>query len=395
MPRVAAAMVVALLVAACTSSQRKAAPVITTAPVATTVATTTTEPPPPTTTTTTRPVVAGHWRVLAAAPAGADQARYVWTDRGVAAWGGDWAGAAYSIASDAWTTLPTSPLSVRDTPGAVWTGSQVVFWGGHRAGGNVDPAVYRDGTAYDPATRQWRKLAPAPVAGRDAPVMVWTGREVIVSGGTAQCCPIDSIPWDHQVAGYNPSSDTWRRLPDAPAWLDGAGGDAVTVVDGTRMLVFHGGAFGALDLRTAQWAQLESPNIPTENCYSTGGVSASGLVVGRQLIVWAAGCRGQTALSYGLDSGHWRSLSDTDASSGYPAGARLAATASTVYAVVVRGNAPVLRQYDVSADHWSDLNDPPAKVGAFPTLAVRGNELFVFGAAAPDRRVVGAALGLR
>ena len=55
------------------------------------------------------------------------------------------------------------------------------------------------GLAYDPAGNRWDDLPPAPVLGRVDPIAGWTGRRLLVWGGTdpyhpyadgAECLPV-------------------------------------------------------------------------------------------------------------------------------------------------------------------------------------------------------------
>lgn len=50
----------------------------------------------------------------------------------------------------------------------------------------LDDEVVIDGLAYDPRTDSWRVLPKFPLKPREFPVVVWTGRELIVWGGAAQ-----------------------------------------------------------------------------------------------------------------------------------------------------------------------------------------------------------------
>ena len=48
---------------------------------------------------------------------------------------------------------------------------------------NVEPLA--DGAAYDPAADAWRKIATSPLAARTGTASAWTGKEVLVWGGTS------------------------------------------------------------------------------------------------------------------------------------------------------------------------------------------------------------------
>jgi len=57
--------------------------------------------------------------------------------------------AAYNPATGTWTALPAAPLRGRESPVAVWTGRQMILWGGFRNG--TPPRGFTDGAGYTPA----------------------------------------------------------------------------------------------------------------------------------------------------------------------------------------------------------------------------------------------------
>ena len=66
---------------------------------------------------------------------------------------------------------------------AVWTGRQVLVWGG-LTGTFQDQKIPPHGAAYTPAASRWSAMPMAPLRGRSNPAAVWTGRQMIVWGGT-------------------------------------------------------------------------------------------------------------------------------------------------------------------------------------------------------------------
>jgi len=99
-------------------------------------------------------------------------------------WGGeDWArvyddGAAYDPAADSWRPLPAAGLSPRIGTAQVWTGRELLVWGGTPGTFNN---YFADGAAYTPDGDRWRRLPNW--TGRFVASNVWTGREMIVWGG--------------------------------------------------------------------------------------------------------------------------------------------------------------------------------------------------------------------
>jgi hypothetical protein len=91
-------------------------------------------------------------------------------------------GMAYNPATNRWRLLPPMPLP-RAEFGAVWTGRRVLVWGG-LSGRFPHWTPPPRGETYGPATGKWSALPSAPLHGRADPVAVWTGRNLIVWGGT-------------------------------------------------------------------------------------------------------------------------------------------------------------------------------------------------------------------
>jgi hypothetical protein len=131
----------------------------------------------------------------------------VGTDTELIFWGGDQAscdyefptgdpGMAYNPDTGMWRQLPESPLDPVVAPTGVWTGSEVIICCGMTS---------RQAAAYDPQEDTWRSLAQSPLSG-PFPKSVWSGTEMFVV--TQQ-----------GAAAYNPTTGVWRRLPPTPERL--------------------------------------------------------------------------------------------------------------------------------------------------------------------------------
>jgi N-acetylneuraminic acid mutarotase len=126
------------------------------------------------------------WRRIAPLPAPRGGASAVWDGHEILVVGGAAGrsaariGFAYNPATNRWRRLP-SMESGRIGAAAVWTGSRLLLWGGTTSPGGT--AVPRHGAAYDPRTNRWTPLPQAPLAGREQPTAVWTGRSLITWGG--------------------------------------------------------------------------------------------------------------------------------------------------------------------------------------------------------------------
>ena len=101
-----------------------------------------------------------------------------------------------------------------------WTGSEIIVWGGEI--GHDTPVndmrfeKINTGFAYSPASGKWSRLpnegAPAP---RTSAVCVWTGKEMLIWGGSGT-----GYPPLYDGAAYDPEKKSWRKLPDARIFLE-------------------------------------------------------------------------------------------------------------------------------------------------------------------------------
>ncbi|MDY6984303.1 MAG: hypothetical protein SV422_14550, partial [Pseudomonadota bacterium] len=78
-----------------------------------------------------------------------------------------------------------------------------------------------------PVRGQWVRTAPSPLSPRTWTSLTWTGAEIIVLGGTQifRGPLADIIDPDESLfrdgAAYNPLTDTWRKIADAPSPISG------------------------------------------------------------------------------------------------------------------------------------------------------------------------------
>jgi hypothetical protein len=87
---------------------------------------------------------------------------------------------------DSWRVLAEAPLAPRSGHVAVWTGREMIVWGGSARSDSSVSAEFvsaHDGAAYDPVADSWREISRAPIPGRVGYSAVWTGEEMIVWGG--------------------------------------------------------------------------------------------------------------------------------------------------------------------------------------------------------------------
>jgi hypothetical protein len=163
-----------------------------------------------------------------------------------------------------WQEIAPAPIVRRTGHSAVWTGDEVLVWGGVR----TDPRphspeirVLGDGAAYRARRDTWRRLPRAPIAPRHGHTAVWTGREMIVWGGSP----------GGPGAAFDPRTSTWRVLPAGP--LDDVG-DANAAWDRGALSVWTADSAAAYLPTEDRWELLSSPPEPAAEAHD--GVLAVG-----------------------------------------------------------------------------------------------------------------------
>ena len=234
----------------------------------------------------------GEWRRIAAMPValpGYGFATAVWTGAEMLVWaarapgvnglGQEMAGIevvlAYNPRTDRWRRLPPSGLAPREDPVVVWTGRQLVVWGGLSF---QRTTAYGDGARLDPATGRWMRLPPAPAPARGLAAAVWSGREVLIWGGATGSTATSQVG---KGMAYSPATNTWRALPLSPLRAKSMPSGVWT----GRLFIVMGGAAGstmpvpgpaaaAYDPASNSWTVLPTaPDYPTADGGPTGPAS--------------------------------------------------------------------------------------------------------------------------
>ena len=264
------------------------------------------------------------------APAARMGAPAVWTGTRMLVWGGlpssATAGGRYDPAADLWTSMSTTGQPVmRRYHTTVWTGTRMVVWGGYDS--NLGTTL-GDGGRYDPQLNVWQTTSnTGAAAARQYHTAVWTGREMIVHGGSDGA----GVPLD-TGGRYDPEVDGWQALPASGA---------------------------ARSWHTAQWT-------------------------GRAMIVWG-GVSSVAWLSGGMSfdplGGTWTSIS----TAGAPSGRGMVASAYNSAELCVWGgyNAGALgtgARYSPAADNWTTMSPTGAPTPRYNTTAVwTGAQFIVWG----------------
>ena len=213
------------------------------------------------------------WSELPAPPEIRSGAATAWTGSQLLVWGGyEYTGFSddssqddgfvYDARSRTWSPLPDTPLEGRSDPAFVWTGDELLIWGGRSEGGGSNASFFADGAAYDPSSRTWRSLPDAPIDAR-ASFSVWTGSEFVVWGST------DRTARRLDGAAYNPATDRWRPMAEAPVNItDGSAiwsGDEMLVVgaalDGNNHAETRTTIGEAYDPETDVWHELPASDL--------------------------------------------------------------------------------------------------------------------------------------
>jgi len=166
-----------------------------------------------------------------------------------------------------WEPIAPSPLSARAGSASVWTGEEMIVVGGNvgppcpptaDCGGPGPDQLLADGAAYDPRTDTWRPIEDAPVPLTNARA-AWTGQEMVVLD--TQAMPYGEP--GHTFA-YDPDADAWRELEPPPnVFLIGG------VWNGQELFYWQseeraGSADWSLDPSTGRWTRLpDDPFDPT------------------------------------------------------------------------------------------------------------------------------------
>lgn len=300
-----------------------------------------------------------------------------------------------------WKELARSPLCGRFFASSAWTGTELLVWGGQNCAGATCPLDQAprlvDGAAYNPTTNKWRKMARSPLGARDRTATVWTGRELLVWGGTSQDAPLAD------GAAYDPAKDSWRTIAASPL---GRRGEPVAVWTGQAMIVWGGGetADGALyDPAANTWRKLAAGPLGARE-------GATAAWTGKEVLIWSGAApslsaNGGAALpdgaAYDPARDAWRGLPAA------PLAGRVAPSSVwTGQELVVWGGNPGTPEvfadgaaYNPTADTWRRIASAPIGGRAGALTVWSGSEMVLWGglgtgapAALPTRREPPAGL---
>ena len=214
---------------------------------------------------------------------------------------------------DSWRVIAESPIRSAYGHSAVWTGKEMIVWGGSRLTRDSLRSRYvRTGAAYNPKTDSWRRVPAAPIPGGYYSA-IWTGDEMILWGDPGR--GRDST--GNTGAAYDPSKNAWRVISSGP--LTGRS-NPLAVWTGDEMIVWGGsltasnredydGRGAAYDPKTNSWRMLPRGPLPA-------GYDAMGAWTGEEVLVMVSpmGIEPQDypkfahLAAYDPESDSWRSL---------------------------------------------------------------------------------------
>ncbi|HEX8336650.1 MAG TPA: Ig-like domain-containing protein, partial [Pyrinomonadaceae bacterium] len=249
--------------------------------------------------------------------AGAPAPRYghvaLWTGSEMIVHGGDLrtfgqltltnTGARYNPAADTWAAISTTRSPAKFEHVAVWMGAEMFVWGGHNGTGSL----LKEGARFNPSNDTW-----TPVNSNDSPLYlhqgVWTGTEMIVWGYNSLCNCYNSVGGRYDLA-----TNVWRPMNLAGAPGAGPTGYNSNVVwTGREMLVWGGSdGRGRYNPLTDTWAPISSTGAPSWG-YTV-------VWSGSEMIVWGSGnTEGETNTGgrYNPETDTWRPISTTGAPTG-------------------------------------------------------------------------------
>ena len=193
-----------------------------------------------------------------------------------------------------WSLISPGPVSI--APQVAWTGTEAIV---NQGGCCADPGSMKL-AAYNPASNSWRPLPQAPLSTRSGASKTWTGTEVVMAGGYATD-PRTGFASNgvKDGAAWNPQTNTWHAIAPMPV----AVAFKYSVWTGSEVLVW-GSLVNEQDVAPGLVPQGKETVLaynPTADSWrmlpSSGLSSRLGEVVvwtGHELIVWGGRSPGTT-----------------------------------------------------------------------------------------------------
>jgi hypothetical protein len=269
-----------------------------------------------------------------------------------------------------WVRTADSPLSGRIYAALAWTGEEIIVFGGWQffcswrmAVDCVTPPLpqLRDGAAYNPVTNSWRKIADAPLGSRNFPAPVNVGRDVYFIGQTTLMSPSPV-----RLLRYRSTQDRWDEF-ESPVSSAGA-----MAAFGNNLVLYHTqDATGStpdwlFDSVTTQWTQLPADPLGPGDRRQYVALGTDLYLFERALTSSSGAANGPYLRAARLRGQQWTLLPVTDSVGSAPsllAGRRLIAP----YLGCAEGGTangdgrciPYGGIFDTDTDTWQQLSNAP------------------------------------
>jgi N-acetylneuraminic acid mutarotase len=263
-------------------------------------------------------------------------------------------------------SLPT-PRSHTEPSTFVRNGRIVVIGGRSRPRGEE---TITDVTEYNPATNQWRALAPLP-AGRLAPIAAPLGDRVLVAAGGAR----DALP-DNNVVWIGRFDSAWEPLGRMPVPLGEVAGG---IIADRLFLVGHDGHQTlALNLGTGQWDPVTEHPVRIMR-----GHHHAAEVVGNRLYVMGGlgGGDGEVQI-FDAEQNQWSFGPRMPFASGSAASAVIGGMIYVAGGIVGDTTTRLAARLDPARGQWTAIAPMP-RGRNHAASATDGSRLYVFGGRGP------------
>ncbi|HEY8401073.1 MAG TPA: malectin domain-containing carbohydrate-binding protein [Cytophagaceae bacterium] len=219
----------------------------------------------------------------------------------------------FNYETNTWETAPAPPIQLHHCQAVEYKG--LIYLAGAFTGGYPTETPVEHIYIYDPVTKQWHTGPEIPAHRRrgSCGVVVYNDKLYLVSG-IINGHTSGHVAWFDE---YDPSTNTWKELPDAPRPRDhfhaAVIGDKLIVASGRRSS--YPNTFGLTvsevdiyNFTTGQWTTGPNP-IPTPRA------GASVAVIGQEVIYIGGESMSQltahaTTEAWNSTTGQWRTLSD-------------------------------------------------------------------------------------
>ena len=320
----------------------------------------------------------GVWTPFTSQPGGSGNDRYasaaVWTGEHFLIWGGTDGSSSYSVGTynsgyvysaltDSWSTMASSGMGKKSNTAHVWTGTEMIVHNG-LINGNSAP---HEGKAYNPYTNSWRSLATPPATnylhGRRA---IWTGEEMIVTGGS----------WGGYSGAsyaYDPVKDSWRTIASiSPRYFHDM------VWTGERVIVYGGynGSYisnGQIyNMNTNSWSSIDNTGYDTKKAgWDQSSINTILVWTGNRMVVAGGSTSGGDRNGiYNPYSNTWEAI--TQSPSSPSSSGRLVFTGKDI--IYHRGT--INSSYNIFTDEWKNLQDPAVSNGGHGAFHYNGNSIY-------------------